>query len=35
MAKTYTPEALMSRTFGVSVAGIALFIGVVYAFIIL
>jgi hypothetical protein len=35
MAKTYSPEELTARTFRVSVAGIALFIGVVYVFIIL
>jgi hypothetical protein len=33
MAKSYTPEDLTFRTFGISMAGIALFIGVVFIFI--
>jgi hypothetical protein len=33
MAKSYTPEDLTFRTFGIAMAGIALFIGVVVIFI--
>ncbi len=34
MAKSYSPEDLTQRAFGISMAGIALFIGVVFVFII-
>ena len=33
MAKSYSPEDLVFRAFGITMAGIALFVGVVYIFI--
>lgn len=33
MAKSYTPEDLSFRAFGITMAGIALFIGVVVIFV--
>lgn len=33
MAKSYSPEDLSMRTFGISMAGIALFIAAVFIFI--
>ena len=33
MAKSYSPEDLTFRAFGITMAGVALFIGVVFIFI--
>jgi len=33
MAKDYTPEELVNRTFGITVAGIGLFVAAVFLFI--